>query len=90
MNVLDENDGEYALFLREMLADEAAKRGGTSTEPKSISALLSGETRIDLTTVRKMVRHRNEMVHLLTQFLALHPEDTDLTRRARRFVGHSK
>jgi hypothetical protein len=37
-----------------------------------------------------MVRDRNIMVGLLTEFLALHPEETNLTKRARRFTGYSQ
>ena len=90
MNILDINDGEYANFLQEMQEDAAAKwpELAAQSRPKAV-LLMPGECRIDIKSVRKMVRDRNIMVDLLNEFLALHPEETKLTKRARRFTGHS-
>ncbi len=80
MNINDENDGELALFTEEM-----------RQEQPRLHALLSKSRRpiykkIDLQTVRMMVKARNEMADLLREFAVRHPEDKDLTRRARRFL----
>ena len=80
MNELEENDGELALFLEEM-----------RQEAPRLQAILSKNrlpryAEIDLQSVRALVKDRNLMVTLLREFVALHPEDTDLVRRARRYT----
>lgn len=72
----DGNDGETALFQREI------------SDPATANPvyLMPGETRFDKASVHKIVQNRNEMVQILREFLALHPEKTSLTRRARRFT----
>lgn len=90
MNMPKEFDDETALFLREMREEEAARRGMPAESICETAFLQSGETRFDSASLHKMVRHRNEMVQLLREFLALHPEDTPLTRRARRFTGQKR
>ena len=91
MNDVDDNDSERALFEQELREEKAAGRLETSVNPISKHVfLLPGETRFESASLRKMVKHRNEMVQLLREFLALHPEDTSLTRRARRFTGRKR
>lgn len=86
----DANDGELALFLNEIRAEATFTRRQISSDVNRKSVLLlPGETRIDLYSVRKMVRLHNEMVQLLRDFLALHPENTRLTSRARRFTKNT-
>ena len=72
----DGSDGETALFLREISDPVIA----------NLVYLMPGETRFDEASVHKIVRNRNEMVQILREFLALHPENTSLMRRARRFA----
>ncbi len=72
----DGNDGETALFMRE-ISDPAIA---------NLIYLMPGETRFDKASVHKIVKNRNEMVQILREFLTLHPENTSLTRRARRFT----
>ena len=87
-DLIDADDGELALFLAEMRTEASSSTRQSSSESNCRAVfLLPGETRIDLYSVRKMVGHRNEMVKLLREFLALHPEDTRLTRRARHYTG---
>ena len=72
----DGNGGETALFLSEISDSVTANP----------IYLMPGETRFDKASVHKIVQNRNEMVQILREFLALHPENTSLTRRARRFA----
>ncbi len=88
---LDENDGERALFEQELREEEAAGRLPLPTDPTTPRVLLlPREVRFDFASLSKMVKQRNEMVQLLREFLALHSEDTSLTRRARRFTGQRR
>jgi len=72
----DGNGGETALSLSEISDSVTANP----------IYLMPGETRFDKASVHKIVQNRNEMVQILRDFLALHPENTSLTRRARRFT----
>ena len=72
----DGNGGETALSLSEISDSVTANP----------IYLMPGETRFDKASVHKIVQNRNEMVQILREFLALHPENTSLTRRARRFT----
>ena len=72
----DGNGGETALSLSEISDSVTANP----------IYLMPGETRFDKASVHKIVQNRNEMVQILLDFLALHPENTSLTRRARRFT----
>ena len=72
----DGNGGETALSLSEISDSVTANP----------IYLMPGETRFDKASVHKIVQNRNEMVQILRDFLTLHPENTSLTRRARRFT----
>lgn len=72
----DGSDGEAALSLRDIFDPAIA----------NLVYLMPGETRFDKASVHKIVKNRNEMVQILRDFLTLHPENTSLTRRARRFT----
>lgn len=85
MNILDENDGECALFLREMQEEGQERR---RTIVHSLRHNLPHETRIDSVTLRRLVQRHNQVVAMLREFLALHPEDGDLVTRARQLVDN--
>ena len=80
MNSVIEDDGELADFLEEMRQEEPRLRALLAKGNASVSA------EIDLQSARGMVKARNEMAALLREFLARHPEDADLARRARRYI----
>lgn len=85
MNNIKEFDDETALFMREM-REEARQR-----QNKIVHALIHNlphETRIDSVTLRRLLQRHNQAVVLLREFLAVHPEESDLVTRARQLVGH--
>lgn len=85
MNIFDENDGEYALFLREMQEDAQERRKAIV---HSLRHNLPHETRIDSVTLRRFVQRHNQAVAMLREFLAVYPEDSDLVTRARQLVDN--
>jgi hypothetical protein len=86
MNILDINDGEYANFMEEMQEDERERRKALFHATRHN---LPHETRIDLPTLRRLMQRHNQAIAMLREFLALHPEDSDLVSRARKLVNKS-
>ncbi len=85
MNVLDENDGEYANFMQEMQEDERERRKAIF---HAIRHNLPHETRIDLPTLRRLMQRHNQAIAMLREFLEMHEEESDLVRRARQLVDN--
>lgn len=84
MNSLEEYDEECALIGQEMR--EAMMRD-------NVHRMISNEpfdTQINLPTLRALVKQHNGAMELLREIVAAHPEDTELMRRARRFVKRAK
>ena len=87
MNVLDINDGEYANFMQEMQEDEQERR---KTSLHAIIYNLPHEVGIDLPTLRRLLKWHNQALAMLREFLEMHPEESDLTKRARNLTGRPK
>jgi len=45
---------------------------------------LPHETHIDSVTLRRLLQRHNQAVAMLREFLEMHPEENDLTKRARQ------
>ncbi len=87
MNILNENDGEYALLLREMEEDAQERRKAII---HSLRHNLPHETRIDSVTLRRLLHRHNQAIAMLREYLSLHSEDSDLAKRARRLIDNPK
>lgn len=85
MNILDINDGEYALSVREG-QEEARERRKTSLH--AMIHNLPHEVGIDLPTLRRLLQRHNQAIAMLREFLEMHEEDAELVRRARQLVDN--
>jgi len=80
MSWSDENDGEAALFQREMRNDNLRRM--MKNEPYPVE--------INLQTLRVLVKQHNGALKLLREMVDAHPEDTELMGRIRAFVKKAK
>jgi hypothetical protein len=85
MNDTEEFDDETALFMREM-REEARQRQNAIVH--ALRHNLPHETRIDSVSLRCLLQRHNQAVAMLREFLAIHPEDSDLVNRARQLVDN--
>ena len=86
MNLLEECDEETALFMEEM--QEEQKRRKASLH--AVIHNLPYQTSIDLPTLRRLLQRHNQAIAMLREFLEMHPEDSDLVKRARKLVNSPK
>ena len=84
MNLPLENDGEAALFQREMQEDRLNRnlRRLKNHEPYEVG--------IGSETLRRLMQRHNQALALLRELLAAHPEEGDLTRRARQLIDDAE
>ena len=87
VNLLGECDEETAPFMEEMQEEEQKRR--KAALHASIHNL-PHQTSIDLPTLRRLVKRHNQAVAMLREFLAMHPEESDLTKKARKLTGSPK
>ncbi len=87
VNLLEECDEETALFMEKMQGEEQRRR--KAALHASIHNL-PYQTSIDLPTLRRLVKRHNQAVAMLREFLEMHLEESDLTKRARKLTGSPK
>lgn len=87
VNLLEECDEETALFMEEMQGEEQNLR---KIIARGEVRYLPHEVGIDRATLRRLMQRHNQAIAMLREFLAMHPEESDLTKRARKLTGSPK